>query len=131
MKGLSFDAVRELGLKLPNTEEGTAYGSPCLKANGHRFCVMAINKSAEPNSLALSCDFADRDALIAEQPDIYYTASHYENYRCVLVRLARVKRDALADLLTMAHRFVSTTKAKRRRITKTRKTTKATKRSRM
>ncbi len=114
MKGLTFDAVRELGLKLPNTEEATAWGSPCLKVNGHRFCAMAINKSAEPNSLGLHCDFADRDALIAERPDVYYTASHYENYPCVLVRLARVKRDALADLLTMAHRYVGTTKAKRR-----------------
>ena len=114
MKGLTFEAVRELGLKLPNTEEATAWGSPCLKVNGHMFCVVAINKSAEPNSLGLSCEFADRDALVAEQPDIYYTASHYENNPCVLVRLSRVKRDVLADLLVMAHRFVSTTKPARR-----------------
>ena len=114
MKGLTFDAVRELGLKLPRTEEDTAWGSPCLKVHGHMFCAMAINKSAEPNSLGLHCDFAQRDALIEEQPDIYYTADHYVNYPCVLVRLARVKRDALADLLVMAHRFVSTTSTKGR-----------------
>ncbi len=116
MKGLTFDAVRELGLKLPNTEEATAWGSPCLKVNGHMFCAMAINKSAEPNSLGLSCEFADRDALIAEQPDVYYTASHYETYPCVLVRLSRVKRDALDDLLRMAHRFVTTTKKPKRTV---------------
>jgi hypothetical protein len=121
VKGFTFAAVRSLGLKLPNTEEATAWGSPCLKVNGHMFCVVAINKSAEPNSLGLSCDFADRDALIAEQPDVYYTASHYENYPCVLVRLSRVKRDALDDLLRMAHRFVTATAPAKRRPAKARK----------
>ena len=120
--GLTFDAVREIGLKLPSTEQGTAWGSPCLKVDGHMFCAMAINKSAEPNSLGLHCDFATRDAMIEEQPEIYYTASHYENYPCVLVRLSRVKREVLEDLLRMSHTFVSTqakSKAKRRRRTRT------------
>ncbi len=129
-KAITFDTVRELGLKLPKTEAGTAWGSPCLKVDGKMFAYIAINKSAEPNSLGIHCDFADRDALIAEQPDVYYTASHYENYPCVLVRLARVKADALDDLLRMAHRFASSTPKKRTRITKTRKSTKITKQSR-
>jgi hypothetical protein len=114
VKGLTFDTVRELGLTLPGTELSTAYGSPALKVDGRMFACIAINKSAEPNSLGIRCNFADRDALITEQPDIYYTADHYVNYPCVLVRLARVKRDALEDLLRMAHRFVTTTSAKRR-----------------
>jgi hypothetical protein len=113
VKGLTFDAVRELGLKLPGTEESTAYGSPCLKVNGHRFCGIAINKSAEPNSLGLHVSFAERDAMIEEQPDIYYTAPHYENYPCVLVRLGRVNRDVLEDLLRLSHRFVSARPPKR------------------
>jgi hypothetical protein len=112
-KGLTFDDVREIGLTLPNTTEATAWGSPCLQVNGHRFCAIAINKSAEPNSLGLHCDFATRDAMIAEQPDVYYTASHYENYPCVLVRLSRIRHDVLEDLLRMAHRFESARHAKR------------------
>lgn len=112
-KGLTFDDVLEFGLTLPNTTAGTAWGSPCLKVNGNRFCAMAINKSAEPNSLGLHCDFDTRDAMIAEQPDLYYTASHYENYPCVLVRLARLRSDALEDLLRMSHRFVSARRPKR------------------
>ena len=130
MKAITFDTVRELGLKLPRTEVGSAWGSPCLKVDGQRFCAMAINRSAEPNSLGINCDFADRDALIAEQPDVYYTASHYENYPCVLVRLAHVRPDALEDLLRMAHRFVSSKPKRRTRITKTRRATKVTKQSR-
>ena len=114
-KGLTFDDVLEIGLTLPNTAAGTAWGSPCLEVNGNRFCAMAINKSAEPNSLGLHCDFDTRDAMIAEQPELYYTASHYENYPCVLVRLSRLHRDALEDLLRMSHRFVSARKPKRAR----------------
>jgi hypothetical protein len=113
-KGLTFDDVREVGLKLPNTEAGTAWGALALKVNGRMFACKAINKSAEPNSLGIRVDFAERDALIEEQPDVYYTASHYENYPCVLVRLSRINRDALEDLLRMGHRFVTAQRQKRR-----------------
>jgi len=44
--------------------------------------------------------------MIEEQPDLYYTAEHYENYACVLVRLSRLDRALLGDLLRMSHRFV-------------------------
>src|SRR5262247_2572249 len=107
MKSLTFDDVRRIGLALPNTEEGTAWGTPVLRANGTIFAGIPIHKSAEPGSLMLRVPLADRDLLIEEQPDIYYTAAHYENYPCVLVRLARINRDALEDLVRMAHRFSS------------------------
>ena len=35
-KGLTFDDVLEIGLTLPNTTAGTAWGSPCLHVNGNR-----------------------------------------------------------------------------------------------
>jgi hypothetical protein len=123
-KRLTFDAVRELGLKLPGTEEGTAWGTPVLRVNGRIFTGIPIHKSAEPNSLMFHVDTAARDAMIAEQPDIYYTAAHYENYPCVLVRLARMNRDMLEDLLRMSHRAVSSLPKKRRRIATRRKATK-------
>jgi hypothetical protein len=72
------------------------------------FTCIAINKSAEPNSLVVLIDFAHRDELIAAEPDTYYITNHYVNYPCVLVRLSRVHPDALGDLLRMAWDFVST-----------------------
>ena len=113
-KGLTFDAVRKIGLTLPNAEETTAWGTPVLKVNGRIFTGIPINKDAEPGSVMFSVDFAARDAMIQEQPDIYYTAAHYENYPCVLARLSRLDRDVLEDLLRMAHRFVTTTSARKR-----------------
>ena len=75
---------------------------------------MASHKSAEPNSLVVMMDFADRDALIEEEPSTYYLKDHYVNYACVLVRLSRVHPDALRGLLAGAHRYV-TAKTRRKR----------------
>ena len=71
------------------------------------FVCIASHKSAEPNTLVVMMDFADRDALVEEDPGTYYLKEHYVNYPCVLVRLSRVRADALHDLITGAHRFVS------------------------
>jgi len=37
VKRLTFDEVREIGLALPNTEEGKAWGTPVLRVNGTIF----------------------------------------------------------------------------------------------
>lgn len=65
------------------------------------------HRSAEPDSLVLLVGFEDRDALIAEQPDLYYTKDHYLNFPSVLVRLSHVSDAVLRDLLAMSHRFVT------------------------
>ena len=75
------------------------------------FVCIASHKSAEPDTLVVMMDIADRDALIAEDPDSYYLKEHYVGYPCVLVRLRRVGADALRGLVIGAHRYV----ARRRR----------------
>ena len=107
---ITFQTVRTLGLKLQGTEDGTTYGSPALKVNGRMFACMAINKSAEPETLAVRVPFDQRDDLLTEAPETYYLTDHYIDYPVVLVRLARVQRDVLADLLRAAHQFVSAEK---------------------
>lgn len=105
---ISFDTVREMGLTLPDVEEGTVYGTPALKVRGKMFACIPSHRSAEPNSLAVRIDFGQRDELIAADPKTYYLKEHYVNYPVVLVRLTHVQHDALRDLLLMAWRFVST-----------------------
>jgi hypothetical protein len=85
-----------------------------LKVRGRMFVCIASHKSAEPNTLVVMMDFADRDALVEDDPDTYYLKEHYVNYPCVLVRLSCVRADALRDLVTGAYRFVSATVATRR-----------------
>ena len=104
---ITFDTVREIGLTLPGVEESTAYGQPALKIHGKLLACLPAHRSAEPGSLVVRVDFADRAALLAEAPDVYYLTYHYVDYNAVLVRLARVNPAALRDLLGMAYKFVT------------------------
>jgi hypothetical protein len=110
-----FAAVRTIGTRLPDVEETIAWRAPTLKVRGKMFVCMATHKSAEPNTLVVMMDFAQRDALIEDAPDTYYLKDHYVNYPCVLVRLSRVQPDALRDLVQSAYRFVSSEKGTRKK----------------
>ena len=113
MTTLGFDAVRASGAALPDVEVTTSWGSPALKVRGKMFVCMAAHKSAEPNTLVVRMDLAQRDALIDEDPSTYYLKDHYVGYPCVLVRLSRVHPDALRDLVLTAYRFVGATRSTR------------------
>jgi hypothetical protein len=99
--------VESIGRTLPDVEVTTTWGQLTLKVHGRMFACIATHKSAEPNTLVVMMDFADRDALIEDDAGTYYLKEHYVNYPCVLVRLSRVRADALRDLITGAHRYVS------------------------
>ena len=121
MPGLTFGDVRKIGLRIEGVEEATAYGAFCLKVKKKMIACVAINKDAEPNSLMIRMPIEQRDALIAEEPEVYYLKPHYEPYPCVLVRLSQVHRDALRDLLTGAWRQTSAEKKARPRASKKRR----------
>jgi hypothetical protein len=107
---MTFRTVRSLGLRLPAVEESTMYGSPALKLGGRPVACMASNKSAEPGTLVLWTTFEQRDAMIAEAPETYYLKPHYETFPVVLIRLSRVSREALQDLLAGAVRLIAAAK---------------------
>jgi hypothetical protein len=118
---IEFDTVREIALTLPGVEETTAYGMPALKVRGELLACVPSHRSAEPNSLVVRVDFDDRAELLAEDPDVYYLRDHYVGYSGVLVRLSRVDRGVLKDLLGMAHKFVTSKAASRSEAQKRRK----------
>jgi len=115
---MDLAAVRKLALALPEVEESTAYGSPAFKVRGKMLACIAINKSAEPGSLVVMIDLEQRAALLAESPDVYYLTGHYAPYPCVLVRLSKVNKDAMRDLLGGAWRYVTTNNAPQKSVTK-------------
>ena len=104
---VTFDTVRKIGLELPGVEQSTMYGAPALKVHGALLACVPSHRSAEAGSLVVRVDFADRAALLAEAPELYYITDHYLNYPAVLVRLARVTPEVLRDLLGMAYKFVT------------------------
>jgi hypothetical protein len=104
---INFDTVREIALRLPGVEESTAYGVPALKVHGKLLACVPANRSAEPASLVVRVDFDDRAELLGADPTVYYVTDHYVGYNAVLVRLSRIKPEALRDLLGMAYKFVT------------------------
>jgi len=103
----TFKTVETIGATLPDVELTKTWGKPTLKVRGKMFVCVASHSSAEPDTLVVMMDFPDRDALIEEQPEVYYLKEHYLNYPCVLVRLSCVGKDALHDLVVGAHRFIT------------------------
>jgi hypothetical protein len=119
MGTLDFDTVRAIGLALPDVIDGTAYGAPALKLAGKLVACIPSNKSAEANSIVVHIDLEHRAELLRQQPDIYYVTDHYTPYPTVLVRLSKITRADLTELLRDACRFAlssarkTATKAKR------------------
>jgi len=114
-RGCTFKTVESIGRTLPDVEMTTTWGKPTLKVGGKMFVCIASHKSAEPNTLVARMDIADRDALIDDDPDTYYLKDHYVDYPCVLVRLSRVRADALRDIVTGAYRYVNAMKSTSKR----------------
>ena len=107
-----FDRVRRLGREFAGVEEGTSYGSPALKVGGKMFACIPVDKSAEPNTLAVRMSFVERDLRVKMEPDVYYLKPHYTNYPCVLARLNKLTDSALRELLETGWTFERTTRAR-------------------
>jgi hypothetical protein len=102
----TFDTVREVGLTLPNVRAATKYdGSPVLKVGGAFMAGVATHRSAEPATMVVRVGLEERDWLLQEAPDTYYVTDYYRQHPVVLVRLTRIDRDALRDLLLVSWRL--------------------------
>jgi len=110
---VDFDTVLDLGALLPGVKASASARSVALKLNGQLVACTAIHPSAAPNSLMVCIDFPARDSLLAKQPDTYYMTPHYQGYATVLVRLAKIGRSELRNLLEQAAQFVGAQKTKK------------------
>ena len=101
-----FDTVRDVGLALPNVQAATKYdGSPVLKLGGAFMAGVATHRSAESATIVVRVDLEEREWLLQEAPDTYYLTDYYRPHPVVLVRLGRIDRDTLRDLLSVSWRL--------------------------
>jgi hypothetical protein len=111
-----FETVRTVGLTLPDVEATTKYdGSPVLKVGGSFMAGLATHRSAEPGTLVVRAGFEERESLLEDAPNTYYLTDYYRTYPVVLVRLSRIDRDALRDLLSVSWRLTLAKTGTRRR----------------
>jgi len=66
---------------------------------------LAALRDAAPAGPILGVRTADlemKDVLLLSDPDVYFTIPHFDGYPAVLVRLPKIKRKELGDLITEA-----------------------------
>jgi hypothetical protein len=99
---VTLDDVRRVALALPETIERPSYGTPGFRVRDRLFARVR----EEGDVLVVwVADLEEKAALIASDPDVYFTTPHYDGYASVLVRMDTVDADELTELLTDAWRI--------------------------
>ena len=99
---ITEDDVRQIALSLPETTEKPSYGTPGFRVKDKLFARIR----EEGDVLVVwTGDVAEKEALIAAEPDKFFTTPHYDGHPTVLVRFAAVGVDELEELLTESWRL--------------------------
>ena len=93
---VDWETIRKLALALPEAEEVPG-GRPQFRVRGKLFAWMS--RPRDGGTLALRVDRDEKQLLLEGRADVYFQTPHYEGYPGVLVRLDRIERDELAEML--------------------------------
>jgi hypothetical protein len=100
---VSWERVVQMGARFPGVQEGTSYGTPALRAGARG---LMCRMRTDPDALVLRVrDMGEREALLQGSPDAFFTIPHYDGHAMVLVDLARVDPEELAELIEDAWRI--------------------------
>ncbi|MGY2004981.1 MmcQ/YjbR family DNA-binding protein [Blastococcus sp. SYSU DS1024] len=114
----TWEDVRRLVAALPDTDEHPSYGGqPSWRVRGKGFVWARPLREAERAALGTAAPDEDepvlgvrvpdegvQTALLAAAPDVFLTTPHFDGYAIVLVRLARIPVEELAELVEDAWR---------------------------
>ena len=112
MRG-TLDDARRIALSLPDTTEKISWGSMHWRVHGVGFVwERPLNQAdraalgdAAPTGEILAArvaDLAERDTLVAAEPEVFFTIPHFGDWPAVLIRLGRIGLDELAEVITDA-----------------------------
>jgi hypothetical protein len=114
MKISTQDDVRRIALSLPQASESEddfsfrVAGKPFVSLWRER---VEPRKPKVPNAAVIVVQVADlgeKEALLASDPEIFFTTDHYDGHRAVLVRLPKVDAQELTELITDSWRVQAT-----------------------
>jgi hypothetical protein len=108
-----WDDVRRIALALPETSEQSSRGTAEWRVKDKGFVwerplrradLEALGDTA-PDGPILAARVADvgvKDALLADDPDVFFTTPHFDGYPAILVRLDRIVVTELDELIVEA-----------------------------
>ena len=90
--------ARRIALALPGAFEKASYeGQASFRTKARIFAFL----THDPKGLLVWVDSKEeRDALVASEPDKFFTSRHYAGQPAFLIRLEAVGSDELAELIT-------------------------------
>ena len=109
----TWDDVRRLALSLPETDERESRGLPHWRVRAKGFVWERPLRRSDLE--ALGDDAPDgpilgarvehliaKEALLADNPRVYFTTPHFDGFPAVLVRLEEISEDELRELVIEA-----------------------------
>lgn len=109
----TWDDVRRIALALPETSEGSSRDTVGWSVKKKGFVwerplrrgdleAQGDKAPAGPILGARVPDLGAKEALLADDPQTYFTTPHFDGYPAILVRLELITIDDLTELITEA-----------------------------
>jgi hypothetical protein len=108
-----WNDVRRIAIALPQTSERPSHGNAFWRVRDKGFVWERPLRASDLRALGDAAPTGPilgvrvehlmaKEALVADDPDVYFTIPHFDGYPAVLVRLERIPLDELEELITEA-----------------------------
>ena len=110
----TLDDVARMASELPEVTEGERHGNRTWLVGGKAFAwdrpfskadIRRFGDQAPPGGPILAVrveDLSEKEAVLAANPDAFFTIPHFDGYSAVLIQLPKVSVRALRDAITDA-----------------------------
>jgi hypothetical protein len=109
----TWNDVRRIALSLPETSERTSHGTASWRVRDKGFVWERPLRPADLRALGDDAPSGEilgarvehllaKEAILADDPEVFFTTPHFDGYPAVLVALERIELDDLAELIVEA-----------------------------
>jgi hypothetical protein len=109
----TWEDVRRIALGLPETSEGTSWGTASWRVRDKTFVwerplrqsdLRALGEGAPAGPIlgARVEHLVAKEALLADDPEVFFTTPHFDGYPAVLVQLEHIGLEDLEEVIVEA-----------------------------
>ena len=109
----AWEDVRRIALSLPGTREAVSHGHASWQVGEKGFVwerplrqsdLRALGDSAPTGPIlgARVEHLLAKEALLADDPDVFFTTPHFDGYPAILIRLERISTEVLEEVIVEA-----------------------------